>query len=155
MESEKGMWSFRKTRKAPWENEAVLLTGDEQQECEALYQSLFPTSEKDGKWFVHKDVHRIFMAKLLIERSRRFLFDAGFVAYPSGAERSMFGGDPSRPHYEENVANAVETAARACAIHPLSINLYDFACVLRSADHKKRQRRHLRNLRRHGAERAV
>jgi hypothetical protein len=138
---EKVMWSFRETKRAPWEDEGVLLTEDESQECQAWYQSFLPPEkDKDGEWWVHKDVHRLFVAKFLMGRARRFLLLAGFLPSALGADWAdspMDGGDPSRRDYAENVGKAVEAAAKASALHPLSINLYDFACVLRTVGYEE------------------
>jgi hypothetical protein len=90
----------------------VELTEDEQRECQAMLRSL--TQTDSGEYFVQEDVadsfKRSVIAFCLMGRAERFLIH-------SNSQRS----------YGEE---ACRTAAKACAIFPLSIYFYDFGCVL-------------------------
>ncbi|MGD0840671.1 MAG: hypothetical protein ABSA32_05890 [Candidatus Acidiferrales bacterium] len=129
------MWSFRKAKKAPWENEGVLLTEEEARECQRFIRSLTVTDA--GSITVRSDfadtANRLLTAVCLIGRANRFLISAGFVPVELGVGR----GDPSLTNYDDYVAGAVETFAKACAIYPLSISFYDFACILRAVGYKE------------------
>lgn len=129
------MWSFRKTLKAPWENEDMLLTDEEADECQRFIRSIAVTEE--GRLAVPNEIvdsfQRVLIAFCLMGRVDRFLILVGFWPVASG----IGDGDPSGPDYEENVAKAIETSAKACAIYPISIILYDFASILRAVGYKE------------------
>jgi hypothetical protein len=129
------MWSFLKTQKAPWDNAGVELTEDEAEECQRFIKAI--TTTDDGYFAVHIDfadtLRRVFVAMCLMGRAERFLVFSGFIPTESG----MIDGNPSRSGYRENVASALEASSKACVIHPMSINLYDFACILRSVGYKE------------------
>ncbi|HYB61240.1 MAG TPA: hypothetical protein VEH50_07155 [Methylomirabilota bacterium] len=107
----------------------MILTDEEADECQRFMNSV--TEIDSGSYFVRPDLadtmRRLFTLICLMGRADRFMILAGFLPLTMG----VGSGDPSRPDYEENVARAIETAAKACAIYPLSISLYDFACILR------------------------
>jgi hypothetical protein len=90
---------------------AVELTDDEQQDCEAFIRSL-TQSEDDGYYVIRKDLEdsfkRSIVALCLMTRAERFAV-------------------MSRP---ESAEEACMAAAKACAVYPLSIYFYDFACLL-------------------------
>ena len=105
------MWPFRKRGKheSMVQLPSVTLTEEEEQECHALFCSLFPEDPDGGKWYVKNEIaddfHRSWTAFALIVRAQRLL------AMGSAEE-------------------ACSSAAKACAAYPLFIYFYDFACIL-------------------------
>jgi hypothetical protein len=105
-----GWWPFRNEKMVPLA--PVELTEDERQECETYIRSV--TKAEGGHYAVRKDVadsfQRSLIAVCLLGRAERFLVSAD-----------------SHP---ESVEGACRAGAKACATYPLSINFYDFACIL-------------------------
>jgi hypothetical protein len=91
----------------------VVLTDEEQQDCQAMLRSLTQT-EGDGSWYIKQELHDSFnrsvIALCMMGRAERFLILSG-----------------SNPEYREQ---ACQAAAKACAIFPLSIYFYDFGRIL-------------------------
>ncbi len=93
----------------------VDLTEEEQNECQAMLRSL--TKAEGGEYVMREDLiasfKRSIIAVCMMGRAERFLILAN-----------------SQPQYREEACRA---AAKACAVFPLSIYLYDFGCVLDKA----------------------
>jgi hypothetical protein len=109
----------------------VELTEDERQECEAMLRSL--TRSDDGSVAMIKEeladsFQRSIIALCLVGRAERFAILS--MSEPASAEE------------------ACRAAAKACAVYPLSICFYDFACILqqvgRTAEAKTMFREFLR-----------
>lgn len=104
------MWPFRRRakRESGVHLQSFTLTKEEEEECRTLFRSLFP-EQPDGSWFVKEDIadefHRSWIAFALIGRAERL------CAMGSAEE-------------------ACRSAAKACAVYPLFIYFYDFACIL-------------------------
>jgi hypothetical protein len=105
-----GWWPFGKEKMARLP--IVELTEDERQECETFIRSV--THTEGGEYAVRNEVadsfQRSLVALCLIGRAERFSLLAD-----------------SRPEFAEEACRA---GAKACAVYPLSIYAYDFACVL-------------------------
>jgi hypothetical protein len=90
----------------------VVLTEEEQNECQAMLRSL--TKAEGGEYVMREDLipsfKRSIIALCMMGRAERFLILAN-----------------SQPEYKEEACRA---AAKACAVFPLSIYFYDFGCVL-------------------------
>ena len=88
----------------------VELTDDEMQECQAMIRSL--TQAEGGQYVMREDVadsfKRSIIAMCLMGRAERFLA------------------------LSKNEA-ACQSAAKACAVFPVSIYFYDFGCILKGA----------------------
>ena len=94
----------------------VILTEEEQEECQGFIDSI--THDEEGKVAYApkehvEDIRRGLMAFALIGRAERLLIF------------SRYEGD--------NKEMACAAAAKAVAIYPLPIFLYDFACILQQA----------------------
>ena len=105
-------WPFRKREETRPVVGAVALTDDEQEECQALWQTL--TRADGGYYAMPEDLidpfKRSIIALCLMGRAERFL-----ILSPD----------------QQSCGQACEAAAKACAIFPLSIYFYDFAVVLK------------------------
>lgn len=102
----------------------VILTEEEQEECQGFIDSI--THDEEGKVACARKEHveairRCLMAIALIGRADRLLILAGIHA------RQEQEGE------EEKLEMACSAAAKASAIYPLPIFLYDFACILERA----------------------
>jgi len=90
----------------------VVLTDEEQQECQAMLHSL--TQAEGGVVHIREELadsfHRSIIALCMMGRAERFLILSN-----------------SKPEYGER---ACQAAAKASAVFPLSIYFYDFACTL-------------------------
>jgi hypothetical protein len=126
----------------------VVLTDEEQQECQTMLHSLL---EVDGGDYVMKEelidsFKRSVVALCMMGRAERFLIMAGCgsLNFPLSLGRSF------RPEYIEK---ACEAAAKACGTFPVSIYFYDFACVLRQTGKLGEAKQMFAEfLRRHGTE---
>jgi TolA-binding protein len=106
----------------------VALTDDERQEAEAMLRSL--AQARGGDWLIREDVQDAFqrsiIAMCLMARADRFII-------LSQAEA------------------ACQSAAKACAVFPVSIYFYDFGCILtkagKAADARKMFQEFLRRYR--------
>lgn len=91
----------------------VVLTEEEQRECNAVLQSI-EHKNKEGEWVVRKDIAESFernmVAVCLMGRAERF---------------AMLS--KANPEYKEQ---ACQAAAKACAVFPFSVYMYDFGCIL-------------------------
>jgi len=90
----------------------VVLTDDEQRECQAMLHSL--TQNAEGEHYLREDIADSFQRSIvglcMMGRAERFLILAN-----------------SQPEYKEQ---ACQAAAKACAVFPVSVYFYDFGCVL-------------------------
>jgi hypothetical protein len=90
----------------------VVLTDDEQQECQRTWTSL--TQAEGGYYAIREDLadsfKRSIIASCMMGRAERFLILSN-----------------SQPEYREL---ACQAAAKACGIFPISINFYDFGHIL-------------------------
>jgi len=90
----------------------VVLTDEEERECQAMLRSM---TQIEGKQCVIREdladsFQRSIVAQCMISRAERFLILAN-----------------SQPEYRDQ---ACQAAAKACAAFPLSIYFYDFGCIL-------------------------
>ncbi|MBA2684138.1 MAG: hypothetical protein H0U66_06585 [Gemmatimonadaceae bacterium] len=92
----------------------VVLTEEEPRECDTHWRALFAPTE-DGKVHIMRSEH--------IEP---FMRSQAALCLMSRAQRFAFLAD-GQPEYR---TKACEAAAKACALYPLSVNLYDFAMIL-------------------------
>src|ERR1039458_5723403 len=103
-------WPFRNKAKMA-SIDSVVLTEEEQKECQAMLRSL--TKAEGGKYVMRKDLIPSFKSSIIalcmMGRAERFLILAN-----------------SQPAYKEEACRA---AAKACGVFPLSIYFYDFGCV--------------------------
>jgi hypothetical protein len=90
----------------------VVLTDDEQQECQTMLKSL--TQAEGGHYAIREDLadsfKRSIIAMSMMGRAERFLILSN-----------------SQPEYREL---ACQAAAKACGVFPISISFYDFGHVL-------------------------
>jgi hypothetical protein len=104
---------------------SVSLTAEEQAECQSFLRSVL--NAKDYTRGMKKDLADSFKrgitAACMMGRARRFLLQA---AASSSAEMSTAWGH-DEPDYGEK---AYQAASKACAIFPISMNFYDFGCLL-------------------------
>jgi hypothetical protein len=114
----------------------VVLTDEEHQECQETLRSFLSTwkeqeDDQEGEFVVRKDFAETFqrgiIAYSLMRRAERFLELAGGSAIDTIFHTPNFRGIPLNPDLCEK---ACVTAAKACAILPLSIHFYDFGCIL-------------------------
>ena len=107
----------------------VILTDEEHQECQEFIRSIFESD--DGEWVVKEDfadaMQRSMIAACLMGRAERLLADAGGDQTSSLFHIPHFGDGSLESNRAEQ---ACITAAKACAIFPLSIHYYDFGCLL-------------------------
>jgi hypothetical protein len=107
----------------------VVLTDDEHQECQEFVRSIVKSD--DGEWVVKEEfadaLLRSMIGACLMGRAERLLAEAGGDQISSTFHIPHFG-DGSLD--SDKAERACITAAKACAIFPLSINFYDFGCVL-------------------------
>ncbi|HVA69042.1 MAG TPA: hypothetical protein VNF45_06985 [Candidatus Binataceae bacterium] len=127
-------WPFKRDKIAALPT--VELTDDERQEAEAMIRSL--TRTEDGVYVVRVDqadsFNRSIVALSLLGRADRFLIMARSQA--------------------EFAEEACRTAAKACAVYPLSINFYEFACILQKLQRGEEAKAMFKEfLRRHESER--
>jgi hypothetical protein len=91
----------------------VVLTDEEQQECQAMLVSLLQA--EDGSYVMREELidsfKRSIVALCMMGRAERFVILAN-----------------SDQQYRER---ACEAAAKACSAFPLSIYFYDFGCILK------------------------
>src|ERR1035437_1170092 len=103
----------------------VVLTEEEQQECQAMLRSL--TKVEGGYYGMRKELidsfKRSIVALCMMGRAERFLIMAGC----GSLSVSLSAGEGYRPEYGEK---ACQAAAKACGVFPLSIYFFDFGCVL-------------------------
>jgi|ERR1700693_3078687 len=92
----------------------VVLSEEEQNECQRFWDSV--TKVEGGSYCMKEDVadafQRSMVAMCLMGRAERFL--------------ARWESD----HDGESREQACTTAAKACAIYPLSLNFFDFGCLL-------------------------
>ncbi len=97
----------------------ITLSEEELVECESCWRTLFPPDPSGGAWYMKEGflepLKRSVMAFALIGRAERF----AILAYKQPECR----------------ARACETAAKACAVYPLSAYFYDFAAILERVGH--------------------
>ena len=114
----------------------VILTDEEQQECQETLRSFLATwkeqeEDQEGEFAVRKDFAETFqrgiVAFSLMRRAERFLEMAGGSAIDTVFHIPNLRRTPLDPDLSEK---ACVTAAKACAILPLSIHFYDFGCIL-------------------------
>jgi hypothetical protein len=114
----------------------VFLTDEEHQECQETFHYFLSTwkeqeEDQNGEFVVSKDFAETFQREIiaysLMRRAERFLEMAGGSAIDTIFHTPNFRGTPLNPDLSEK---ACVTAAKACAIHPLSIHFYDFGCIL-------------------------
>ncbi len=95
----------------------VVLTPDEQRECQEFISLVSHSSE--GDLFVHPDVvepmRRNFMAMAMMRRAERFAISG--ISDPEWRER------------------ACEAAAKASALYPTAVYVFDFAAILDECGH--------------------
>lgn len=115
------MWPFKKKHdevKLP----DVVLTEEEREECESFIRSI--THSDEGANYVRKDLaepfQRYFISMCLFGRAQRF--------------RILAASDPRQ------VESACETAAKACAIFPISSSFYEFGAILQDLAKKEESR---------------
>ena len=108
------MWSFKR-KEGTGTLPVVELSPEEQEEISAMRRSF---SQGEGGTFYTKREH--------VDSFERSI--AG-LSLMGRAERFLILGC-SRPEY---MKKACEAAAKACAIFPISIYFYDFACILDAA----------------------
>jgi hypothetical protein len=106
--------------------DTVVLTDEEQQECEAMLRSLTQV-EGGGYYAMRKDLidsfKRSIVALCMMGRAERFMIMAGCGSLTI----PLTAGPSYQAEYGEKAAQA---AAKACGVFPLSIYFYDFGCVL-------------------------
>ena len=119
-------WPFGKDKKKMVPiDDPVVLTNEEQQECQTLLRSLMQA--EGGHYFMKEELmdsfKRSIIALCMMGRAERFLIEAG-----CGSLRvPLSAGQRYRPECAEK---ACQAAAKACGIFPLSVYFYDFGCVL-------------------------
>ncbi|MGA2850906.1 MAG: hypothetical protein ABSE46_18050 [Terracidiphilus sp.] len=110
--------------------ESNLLTPDEKEECETFLRTVIQSGDCEHlmKGMLAGSFKRGVVSACMMGRARRFMLQAA-----SRAADESFGRwkhedwDVSEPDLEEMAYLAAE---KACDIFPVSINFYDFACVL-------------------------
>lgn len=114
----------------------VILTDEEQQECQERMRFFLAVGREqaegeEGRLVVKEDHAETFqrgvIAYSLMRRAERLLEMAGGSAVYTGLHVPHFCGASLEPDLAEK---ACATAAKACAIFPLSVHFYDFACIL-------------------------
>jgi hypothetical protein len=107
----------------------VVLTDEEHQECQEFVRSIVKSD--DGEWAVKEEfadaMLRSMIAVCLMGRAERLLAEAGGDQISSMLHIPHFGDGSLESN---RVEQACITAAKACAIFPLSIHFYDFGCLL-------------------------
>jgi hypothetical protein len=94
----------------------VVLTDEEHEECQAFVCSVIGQKSSEGNWYMKKELvepfKRSLIAQCMMGRAERF---------------AIFASSPGKEDYIEKACVA---AAKAVGMYPLSMNLYDFACIL-------------------------
>jgi hypothetical protein len=103
----------------------VVLTDEEQQECQAMLHELIQVG--GGYYAIREELldpfKRSIVALCMMGRAERFLMLAGCGLLGS----RLSPEDPADPEYAEK---ACQAAAKACGVFPLSMYFYDYGCIL-------------------------
>jgi len=108
----------------------VVLTDEEQEECEQTIREL--TQSDEGRCVVKKEIAESFqrgmIAHCLMSRAERFLIAAGGSAVHITFHVPYYS--PEHRLDDDLGERACVSAAKACAIYPLPIYFFDFGCIL-------------------------
>jgi len=136
----------------------VVLTDEEMQECADMLRAILPKKNDSGSWFIKEGLLGSFkdsiVALCMMGRAERFLDLAGCGSLSVPLLSPWIREDEDyRLSQAEYKNKACEAAAKACAVFPLSIYFFDFACVLQQVGKPEEARLLFAEfLRRHGTE---